>query len=186
MPDLIDGLVEDIDRHMERGEAGPDAAVRSEVNEAFGDLYGEIVELRGDDAYHDFLLSFVAREVEKFRTPAADHGYDDNREDPVCTCNDIQCELKQGRLPVEVRSADDYDRGIRAFRQDHRGHPRVLDEAQAAWRDKRGRVVTELRDMVVALGTDHSLADVRALRQGELDPAGDDEGGSAGEAPADD
>lgn len=87
--------------------------------------------LRGDDGYKDFLLAFVQREVERARPldfyPSIDDSpYTSVRDAPICTCTYRGCDLKDGRLPGEIRSATDTFRGIRAFQQVHRGLPVVL------------------------------------------------------------
>jgi len=107
---------------------------------------------RGRDGYEDFLLTFVAREEDRYGADTVEDTHHDGvREVPLCTCDDLGCELKHGRLPFAVRDAAKLDHGIRAFKQDHNGDPLVLDHdggppgARQAWSAKRSRVWRVLR-----------------------------------------
>jgi len=107
---------------------------------------------RGREGYEDFLLTFIAQENERYSADSLDHTHHDTlRDEPLCTCNDLGCELKHGQLPLAVRDADDIGRGIREFKQEHSGDPLVLDYggdprgARQAWSAKRARVWRVLR-----------------------------------------
>jgi len=83
---------------------------------------------RGREGYEDFLLTFIAREEDRYGADTVDDTHHDSvRDVPLCTCDDLGCELKHGRLPLAVRDADDLGRGIREFKQEHNGDPLVLD-----------------------------------------------------------
>jgi len=107
---------------------------------------------RGREGYEDFLLTFIAREEDRYGADTVDDTHHDSvRDVPLCTCDDLGCELKHGRLPLAVRDADDLGRGIREFKQGHNGDPLVLDHggdprgARQAWSAKRARVWKVLR-----------------------------------------
>lgn len=119
-----------------------------------------------ENAYIDFLLSYLQAEREKFKLSREEGDpeellkesyYDEVREDPVCTCDDKlshQCPLKRGILPREVRKADNIDDGVRKFRANHNGNPIVLQDAQEEWAELVGRVEQDLRDILSALSSD--------------------------------
>jgi hypothetical protein len=107
---------------------------------------------RGRLGYEDFLLTFIGREEDRYTADTVDDTHHDSvREQPLCTCDDLGCELKRGQLPLAVRDAEDLGRGIREFKQEHNGDPLVLDHdgdpggARQAWSDKRARVWRVLR-----------------------------------------
>lgn len=107
---------------------------------------------RGRAGYEDFLLTFIARENDRYMASSVDETHHESvRDEPLCTCDDLGCELKHGRLPLVVRDADDLGRGIREFKQGHNGDPLVLDHdgtprgARQAWSAKRARVWRVLR-----------------------------------------
>lgn len=91
--------------------------------------------LEFDDGYRSFLLDYIPREVEKFRADTVEQiPYDELREKPICTCGDVGCQLKGGRLPHAVTEADTIEDGIERFKQEHRGSPEVLLDAAEEWR----------------------------------------------------
>jgi len=107
---------------------------------------------RGREGYEDFLLTFIAQENERHVADSPDDTHHDSvRDEPLCTCDDLGCELKRGELPLAVRDADDIGHGIREFKQEHTGDPLVLDYdgdppgARQAWSAKRSRVWRVLR-----------------------------------------
>lgn len=127
------------------------------VKEWAADELAEVQEdldlvIRGDEGYEDFLLTFIGRERERYLSRGdPDRPYDEPRERPLCTCNDIGCALKQGELPTEIRHSDGLQAGIREFKRGHSGDPIVLDHAgeppgaRQVWSKKRQRVWRVLR-----------------------------------------
>jgi hypothetical protein len=118
-------------------------------------IQGDLDLIRRDDGFEHFLAEYVAREHERLhydgdpeRAP-----YDSLREDPLCTCRDYGCPLKDGRVPRRIREADDLHAAMREWTLDHTGDPLVLDAdsdalpagARQAWSDKRARVFSVLR-----------------------------------------
>lgn len=134
-------------------EMSPDEDVIKAVTSREADVAERASSVLREDSYQDFLLSFVQRERERFLAETPDeHDYGDEvRSEPLCTCSDAFCDLKQGKLPVVVRRAEDLDVGIRKFKQAHHGYPRVLDEAQEARDAKLSGIVADLGKLIVAL-----------------------------------
>jgi hypothetical protein len=126
---------------------GIDAAVRDWGAEVVQQYQSEIdLVVRGDEGYEEFLLEHVQGELRLLRADPEDLPDDvEPREKPVCTCGDVGCDLKRGRLPKRVRDADDLQRGIEQFRREHPGDPLVLTTGREAWSDLRGRVYRVLR-----------------------------------------
>lgn len=102
--------------------------------------------LRFDDGFEDHLLDYIPREVEKWQSDSVDEiPYDDLRERPICTCDDLGCPLKNARLPEAVRDADDLQQGIKSWKQEHEGSPEVLIDGVEAWNETRAEVWHTLR-----------------------------------------
>ena len=142
-------------------DIAPDKDVIKEVIAREDDVAKRANAVLRTDAYQDFLLSFVQQEREKFLAEEPDdHDYgDEARTEPLCTCSDAYCDLKQGQLPAVVRSADDLDAGIREFKQRHNGYPRVLDEAQAERDAELSGVVRDLGRMITSLSKNIPLSE---------------------------
>jgi hypothetical protein len=98
-----------------------------------------------DGGYEDFVLEHIQREAERFTSD------DGERTEPVCSCRDTECPMKQRTLPAQLQEVDSIDAGIRAFRQEHRGNPRVLGEAQQAWGDLVAGAEQDLRTIMLHL-----------------------------------
>lgn len=112
--------------------------------------------IRGDEGYENWLTTFIGREHERERLhrqgarPEATP-YDTLRKTPLCTCGDLGCDLKKGRLPITIRSSTDIGAGIQEFHRVHAGDPIVLDHdddprgARQEWSAKRRRVWRVIR-----------------------------------------
>lgn len=107
---------------------------------------------REREGYVDFLLTFIGREHQRYQLDTAERSpYDSVRKAPLCTCDDLGCELKRGQLPLRVREADSIGRGIQLFKQEHNGDPIVLDHegdppgGRQVWSQKRADVWRVLR-----------------------------------------
>lgn len=107
-----------------------DDDVREWANEQIRSIQSDLDQvLQFDDGYRDFLLEYMSTEVDRLS--------DGERTDPVCTCEDLGCPLKDGRLPRVVQQSDTIEDGIKKYKQTHRGTPRVLIDAAQTWREKR-------------------------------------------------
>jgi hypothetical protein len=147
--------------------------------------YNQLIErVTGDDAYHDFLLTYIKREQIKYQADALDrpNPYDERRERPLCTCTH-ECPIQSANQPVEFRQHDDLDVAIRKYKQNHTGHPIVLDDAREAWSEKVGDALFLLRSLLNAL-TNNQIPDVdededliEQLREREIDTSIDEDDG---------
>lgn len=159
-----------------------DADVKLEANELLAAIADDLDQVRSSEGYHDFLLWYAQRARERFlRDDDADGP---TRSDPLCTCRDTHCELKRGQLPVTVRTAENYDRGIQLFSQEHDGEPTALTDAQAAWRSKVARVRRALGIINTSLSSKTKITEMDV----DLSPFDIDESSplfDAGEADAD-
>ena len=102
-------------------------ALKDWANEEVYALQPELdLVLQGDDGYEDFLLDEIQREVEKYQARSVDSApYDELRERPLCTCDDLGCSLKRGKIPSAIRHADSLTLGIRRFKQSQIGRAHV-------------------------------------------------------------
>lgn len=129
-------------------------------------------EVTRENAYEEFLLRELQAAKDRFQlykrddedgTLLEESPYDEYRTRPVCTCDGKyahRCPLKKGRLPREVREADDIDDGLREFRGNHNGSPTALDDAQSAWAERLGAVEHHFRDLLAILSSDEIPDDV--------------------------
>jgi len=100
-----------------------------------------------DNGYRDFLLDYMSTEVDRFP---------DERSDPICTCDDLGCVLKDGRLPRQVVTADTIEDGIKRYKQTHGGTPQVLIDGAEKWRQKRRNVWYVLRHIETHMTEDRT------------------------------
>lgn len=117
------------------------------------ELSGDRQRILRDGGYEDFVLEHIQREADRFKS--------DDRSGPLCSCRDTECPLKQQTLPAELRTAGSIAAGIREFRQQHRGNPHVLGEAQRSWSDLVGAVEQDLRRIMLHLSDETIPRDER-------------------------
>ena len=120
-----------------------------------------------EGAYEDFVLAHVQREAERFTSD------DGERTEPLCSCRDTECPMKQRTLPAHLQEADSIDAGIRAFRQEHRGNPRVLGEAQQAWGNLVADIEQDHREIMLHLSDETIPADAGTDETPATSPAAD-------------
>lgn len=142
---IFDGLEDNIDLEIK-------AAVRERMSE----IRSDIVALERDGEQKRFVHSRIEREVDRFP---------EERDELLCTCRDDYCDLKEGRLPFEVRQADTIHEGIREFRKQHAGQPKVLDDALTAWNEREAHVVDTLQLLHIALSSNRHPDDVEQALQ---------------------
>lgn len=122
--------------------------------------YYQIQETKGRT---DHLLAYIKREAAKYRASDVDDvPYDSLRpsDEPLCTCRSQSCPLQQGQLPARLKNSDDLARDLRDYRHSHAGDPRVLMEADEAWREKIRRVDDALTLLVVSLRNEVPFEDL--------------------------
>lgn len=137
-------LTQRMNREFEKPSVS--AASKRAVQHYVREMQDDYQLTRRRDGYEEYLLQYVSRQQDAFETG--------DRGEPVCTCHNPECPLKRRRLPRTVRRADDVDSGIRAYRNDHRGDPVVLAEAQRAWGRAAGRVEATLQHCLTVLTND--------------------------------
>lgn len=102
--------------------------------------------LQFDEGFEDHLLAFIKTEIDRYHVDDVQGSpYESARKRPICTCEDLGCKLKNGRLPHAVVTADSMQQGIKAFKHEHRGTPLVLLDGAEAWSEKRAEVWSVLR-----------------------------------------
>lgn len=125
----------------------------------------------GPDAYRDLLRQRLAHDR------AA--GYQ------VCTCDQLNCRVKQGRLPKRVADAADVDRAIAAFAAQHPGQPLGLFRGQRAMADLVAEVRDRLRTVYVVLESDRETPPAGADPLASLAAGHDGDGGGGGDGDGD-
>lgn len=156
--DQIEQLSKDVAKNLRKPSLDPEvaASVRRHLREIGIDQYNVL----RDDAYENFALSYLQREESKFRPDGTRPDVPGKRDAKLCHCKDSDCPLKRGELPVAVRNADGIDEGILAFKREHTGYPRVLDEVSDAWAAKCQLVEDALTAALVALNKDLTIQEL--------------------------
>lgn len=130
-----------------------DPAVQKALDELYRDADRLVREVMTDDGFLEYLSSYVSREhtkLEADRNGEPEHyPYDETRSRPLCTCSDRYCRLKRGKLPRQIRDADDPKRAMRRFAHDHDGDPLVLQDARDTYADRCGEVEATYRRIIV-------------------------------------
>lgn len=124
------------------------------ADEQLNQISGELETIRRQDGFQDFALDRILQEREKYRASEdelEDLPYGELRDDPLCTCPNSECPIKEGELPRKIRDADDFETGLREFRQTHRGDPVVLREIRDEYDETVSRVKSTLRRVLSAL-----------------------------------
>jgi len=148
--DHIRDLWTTINRHFERDDKSIPTAQKRRANEWLSRHEAILAVAERADGYEEFVLSYIQREQSRLRDGRR------QRDRPVCTCENINCPLKLGRLPRQIREADAVDDGIQDFRtgQRHQGEPRVLTEAQEAYAELMTATGEILREAITVLTAD--------------------------------
>lgn len=179
----MDTEIEYYSREIVRQLRRPGAAIRTKewADQQLSDISRELGIVRRPNGYQDFVLDGILEERSKFRSTEDDLErlpYDELRDDPLCTCENSECPIKQGKIPLEIREADDFESGLREFRQRHPGDPVVLREIRDEWFDLVDRVRSTQRRVLSALSNNQipgSPSDVDDVDQDDSDDEFEDE-----------
>lgn len=186
MMDRFEALVDQVERQFRRASSNVSYQTKRYANYRLTQITPDLQRITRENAYQDHLLDQIQAEKEKFQLykrfedSAAENAeefledeefYSEFRKKPVCTCNGKhahKCPLKRGRLPREIRMADDIDDGIREFRAVHNGRPLVLLDAQDDFASLVASVEFDLRDLIAVLATDEIPDDAEGPGRPEL------------------
>lgn len=174
--DRFDGLLDQVERQFRRASSEVSLETKLYANKRLTEITADIQKVTRENAYQDYLLDELQAEKEKFQlfvefrqSDVDDEGeflagryHDELRERPVCTCGGKfghRCPLKRGRLPREVRTAQNVDDGIREFKASHGGQPLVLLDAQEEFAAFVGEVEQDLRELLAVITTDEIPSD---------------------------
>lgn len=129
-PDTMYNLEEAVDEVLRRfKDDGIDESVREWANQELRPIYTDLQIVLGDgDAQEQFLLDYIQREADN-----------PERETPICTCTDLGCKVEDGKLPRDVREADDIREGMKTHQQRKFGRVIVFEEAREELRRKTAR-----------------------------------------------
>ncbi|PCR88696.1 hypothetical protein [Natrinema ejinorense] len=123
-------LRDDAYRAFKRNSLDPEVQLALDREYQQADQHARLVLT--DDGYQEFASTFVSSAKTKLDAYRAgdptSHPYDGTREQPLCTCSDRFCTIKDGRLPRRVRAADDPVEATRQFMHTHSGDPLVLQD----------------------------------------------------------
>lgn len=140
----LDSLYESI---IIQEEVAGDYALKK-AEEQMADVEQELSEVTMSDAYERHLLEYIQQAKDEYQSD------DHDRDDPLCSCSNPYCSLKQGRLPPGVTLEDDLERGIMEYLRDHDGDAAVLQEAREDWVEKCSEIRSVMRDALRILRRD--------------------------------
>lgn len=155
--------------------------LRRQVNEKFGradipaerktearELLRDGVNLRmfdGDKSARRFLVSELQEKREQFQSD------DGDRTEPLCSCPQPYCKIKQGSIPptvtLSLNDGDTFEDALFEFRRDHNGDTAALVEARKEWEERRTEAIDELRQALTILSqptTTEDTANAENLR----------------------
>jgi len=95
-----------------------------------------------DKSYERFLVKHIKAEKQAFQ--------DGDRTEPLCSCSNPYCNLKQGKLPPAVALGETTDDGLQAFLMEHDGGE-IVDEARDQWVEDAGVVIQTLTEALSLL-----------------------------------
>lgn len=134
------------------GSPDVDADVDAWARRLLMDVYEDIATLRETNGQMNFLIQYVDRQTEAFKDP------EDDRDEPLCSCYNSECPLKNGKIPVAIQEADSLTAGLIEYRQQH-AIPYVLHDAQDEWKQMQARVEDRLKRVVEAYKRNQVPAD---------------------------
>jgi hypothetical protein len=95
---MIDKIKDQHDRvHIQLRRSSIPPEVEEDVREELSQLGSELVDLQRDGALTRHYKTVIDREVKRFE--------DNERSDPLCSCGDVLCPVRQGDIPAEVKMA---------------------------------------------------------------------------------
>lgn len=170
--DMIQRLSRDV--HSRLDESGIDTDVkRWALNEL------EAIALDQDrivqaDGRKQFVTSYLKREKVRYQADSVEDlpewiDADSTRDDPLCGCSNADCDVKKGRIPVQIDQSELLE-GIRIFEQRHPGYPAALVEAGDAYLETRGRVLQTLRRIKASLGS-NEIIEAAPAADGDVEDA---------------
>lgn len=144
----IEDLAEDVRGLRERHQLDQD--VLDDVRAKLDSISEDYEQIDRSNAFRHFLHGFLRRQRRRFKAG--------DRDEPLCECADPECSLKNGKLPGDVRLADDLLTGIYQHQERH-PDAIVLMEARDEWASKRARVRVTLRECRDRLDSPEAYAD---------------------------
>jgi hypothetical protein len=164
---LLETLRDQVAAHFDDPDIRTDLKVA--CRQELADVQDELLALDRQRERERFLHQYIEEQVALADADTVadldadvfdDPSDDDLRDKPLCTCPDPYCDLKMGELPIELQQAADFETGVSDFRQDHRGSPKVLDEADQAYIDRITSVLDVLLTVQIALSNKTHPSDV--------------------------
>jgi len=121
-----------------------DSGLDAWVGDQLASIRADMLEFQRDNAYRRFLVRYLTEQYDHLQDPGHE------REKPLCTCEN-NCTLMRGKLPATVLDAPTIADGIEEFAHEHNGHPTGLFEADRAYREAIGDLLTRLERVRTAL-----------------------------------
>lgn len=147
-------MKEDIDR-LEKAIQDRMTAphIPDEAVEAAHDKLDEVSEIRErrerDTPFTSFLSWYLRTETQRFEAG--------ERDEPLCECDYVYCDLKRGKVPGDVGRAESAADGIDAFQERH-PEAVVLIEAREEWISQLAEYRSTLRTVRADLVAAHNEA----------------------------
>lgn len=180
MSDYLQQLVRNVEERLTSSEL--DREVIQSALDALDEVGDDFELVVLDDAYDEFVVAELNREQARLQAETPDDipGYvdaDEPRDEPLCTCPDADCPIKEARIPPQVERE-----GLRPFIQDHQGYPQALVAADRGFLAKRARIRQRFRLVNAALGTNTTVEELQTAGDTDGEGEGEADGGDGGEA----
>lgn len=176
--DMIQRLSRNVDERL--SDASVDTDVKRWALARLDEIAVDLDRLVQADGRKQFVTSYLKEEKVKYQVDTVQElpdwiDADSTRDDPLCQCDNSDCDVKKGRIPVQIDD-DELLEGIRVFEQGHPGYPAALVAAGHAYLESRGRVVRTLRRIYASLGSNEIID---RQPEADVDATGEEQSTSA-------
>ena len=143
--------------------AVPESEEKDRLQSELDELWNRLEEYFGEGAFTIYISDYLNREREKWvtaqQTPDHESPTDPARSDPLCTCKDIGCKVKAGKIPAgirnELRRRTSLKKAFAEYKSKHGGDAAALTEAVEQFLEERNQLK---RDIQRVLGEAKALA----------------------------
>lgn len=157
--DMIQQLARNVNERL--NESGIEPAVKLWALDEMDAIGTELDRIIEADSRKQFVTSYLKQEKERYQADSVEDlpvwlDAEETRDDPLCYCSNSDCDVKKGRIPVQIDETSLLE-GIRIFKQEHPGYPQALDAAGDAYLETRATVQSTLRRVYASLGSNQIL-----------------------------
>lgn len=138
----IDTRLDTIERRLNRpdlSEAVPE--LEGEIREDLRTVYREYTRLQQANSFEDWVVKELAGKAE-----------DEDRDEPLCTCGDQLCPVRNGEVPKTrnrrvLTQTVGFRERLNSWKRGHVGDPKALNEAMESYSDQYADILTRLSEV---------------------------------------